>query len=83
MDEPDRFVDAVVVRTLPNAMVLVEFDGGRQAAVHASGSMRVELIRVVPGDRVKVELSPFDGSKGRIVARRSSSPPVDRSDPQP
>ncbi len=63
---PDR--PAVVLETLPNARFRVELEGGAQATVHASGPMRLQLVRAVPGERVIVELSPFDATKGRIVA---------------
>ena len=63
----DRSETARVLETLPNKMLLVETEAGDQVAVHASGAMRVAVIRLVPGDRVRIERSPFDGTKGRIV----------------
>ncbi len=58
----------MVLATLPNEMVLVETENGDRVAVHASGKMRVRIIRVLPGDRIRIERSPFDATKGRIVA---------------
>jgi translation initiation factor IF-1 len=66
-DRLDRSEPAVVVDTLPNKMLLVETRDGARAAVHAAGAMRMAIIRLVPGDVVRIERSPFDSSKGRIV----------------
>lgn len=62
-------VEGVVVETLPNAMFRVELDGGHQLVAHVSGKMRMHSIRILPGDRVKVEVSPYDPVRGRIVYR--------------
>lgn len=62
-------VEAVVVEPLPNAMFRVELDNGHRVLAHVSGKMRKYFIRILPGDRVKVELSPYDLSRGRIVYR--------------
>ena len=62
-------VEAVVVDTLPNAMFKVELDNGHQALAHISGKMRKYFIRILPGDRVRLELSPFDLNRGRITYR--------------
>jgi translation initiation factor IF-1 len=62
-------VEAVVVETLPNAMFRVELENGHRVLAHISGKMRKHFIRILPGDRVKVELSPYDLSRGRIVYR--------------
>jgi len=62
-------VDAVVVEPLPNAMFRVEMDGGHRILAHVSGKIRKNFIRILVGDRVKVELSPYDLSRGRIVYR--------------
>ena len=63
-------VMAVVVETLPNAMFKVELaDSKHQALAHVSGRMRKNFIRILPGDRVAIELSPYDLNRGRIVYR--------------
>jgi len=62
-------VEAVVVETLPNAMFRVELDNGHRVLAHISGRMRKHFIRILPGDRVLVELSPYDLDRGRIVYR--------------
>ena len=60
---------AVVVETLPNAMFKVELENKHQALAHVSGRMRKNFIRILPGDRVAIELSPYDLNRGRIVYR--------------
>jgi len=62
-------VDGTVVESLPNAMFRVELDTGHKVLAHLSGRMRVYYIRVLLGDRVKVELSPYDLTRGRITYR--------------
>jgi len=62
-------VEAVVVEPLPNAMFRVEMDNKHQVLAHISGKMRKNFIRILTGDRVLVELSPYDLSRGRIVYR--------------
>jgi translation initiation factor IF-1 len=62
-------VEAVVVEPLPNAMFRVELENGNRVLAHVSGKMRKHFIRILPGDRVRVELSPYDLSRGRIVYR--------------
>jgi translation initiation factor IF-1 len=62
-------VEGVVAEALPNAMFRVTLDGGRMVLAHLSGKVRLNFVRVVPGDRVQVELSPYDLSKGRITWR--------------
>ncbi|MEX0966459.1 MAG: translation initiation factor IF-1 [Bacteroidia bacterium] len=61
--------DGVVVEALPNAMFRVELENGHQILAHISGKMRMHYIRILPGDKVKVEMSPYDLSKGRITYR--------------
>lgn len=61
--------EGTVVEALPNAMFRVELDAGHKVLAHLSGKMRVHYIRVLLGDRVKVELSPYDLVRGRIVYR--------------
>jgi translation initiation factor IF-1 len=63
-------VEGKVVEALPNAYFKVELDNGHQVLAHASGKMRVHFIRILPGDRVVVELSPYDLTRGRIVYRK-------------
>ena len=65
-------VEAVVVETLPNATFKVELENEHQALAHISGKMRKHFIRILPGDRVLVELSPYDPNRGRIVYRLRS-----------
>ena len=62
-------VEAEVKEALPNAMFKVELENGHEVLAHVSGKMRMNYIRILPGDTVTVELSPYDLSKGRIVYR--------------
>lgn len=62
-------VEGKVVEPLPNAMFRVELDNGHKVLAHVSGRMRMNFIRILPGDRVKVELSPYDLTRGRITYR--------------
>lgn len=62
-------VDGVVIKALPNAMFRVEIDGGHLVLAHVSGKMRMHYIKLLPGDKVAVELSPYDLTKGRIISR--------------
>ncbi len=62
-------VEGVVVEPLPNAMFRVELEGGRRVLAHISGKMRMHYIRILPGDKVTVELSPYDLTRGRITYR--------------
>lgn len=61
--------EGLVIETLPDANFKVKLDEGREILAHLSGRMRLNFIRVLVGDRVKVELSPYDETKGRIVYR--------------
>ncbi len=58
-----------IIETLPNAMFRVELENGHVVLAHVSGKMRMNFIRILPGDRVKLELSPYDLSRGRITFR--------------
>ncbi len=58
-----------VVETLPNAMFRVELENGHVVLAHLSGKMRMHFIRILPGDKVKIELSPYDLNRGRITFR--------------
>lgn len=62
-------VEGVVKEALPNAMFRVELDNGHKVLAHISGKIRMHFIRILPGDRVKVELSPYDLTRGRITFR--------------
>ena len=62
-------VDGTILEALSNAMFKVELDNGHQITAHISGKMRLHYIRILPGDRVKVEMSPYDLTKGRITFR--------------
>ncbi|MCK4409792.1 MAG: translation initiation factor IF-1 [Candidatus Eisenbacteria bacterium] len=62
-------VEGVVVEALPNAMFRVELDNGHKVLAHISGKMRMHYIKILPGDRVTVEVSPYDWSRGRITYR--------------
>jgi translation initiation factor IF-1 len=62
-------VDGTVVEPLPNAMFLVELANGHKVLAHVSGKIRMNFIRILPGDKVTVELSPYDLKRGRITYR--------------
>jgi translation initiation factor IF-1 len=62
-------MEGTVVEPLPNAMFRVELDNGHKVLAHISGKMRMHYIRILPGDRVAVELSPYDLTRGRITYR--------------
>ncbi|MDM5046850.1 translation initiation factor IF-1 [Levilactobacillus brevis] len=62
-------VEGRVTETLPNAMFRVELENGHEILAHVSGKIRMHYIRILPGDRVTVEMSPYDLSKGRITYR--------------
>ncbi|WP_287154612.1 translation initiation factor IF-1 [Candidatus Solincola tengchongensis] len=62
-------VEGTVLEPLPNAMFRVELDNGHKILAHISGKMRMHYIRILPGDRVVVEISPYDLTRGRIVYR--------------
>jgi translation initiation factor IF-1 len=65
-------VEGTVVETLPNAMFRVELPNGHRILAHISGKMRMHFIRILPGDKVTIELSPYDLSRGRITYRSKS-----------
>jgi translation initiation factor IF-1 len=62
-------VEGVVTETLPNAYFRVELANGHKILAHLSGKMRMNFIKILPGDKVKIELSPYDLEKGRITYR--------------
>jgi len=59
----------IVKETLPNTLFRVELEDGREVLAHISGKMRIHRIKVLPGDSVRVEISPYDPSRGRVVYR--------------
>ena len=61
--------DGTITEALSNAMVRVELENGHEVIAHISGKMRMNYIKILPGDRVKLEMSPYDLTKGRIVYR--------------
>lgn len=62
-------VEGTVLEKLPNAMFQVELDNGHKILAHISGKLRMNFIKIIPGDKVKVEMSPYDLTKGRITWR--------------
>ena len=62
-------IEGTVVEKLPNAMFQVELENGPQVLAHISGKLRMNYIRILPGDKVTIELSPYDLTKGRIIWR--------------
>ncbi|MFC1545417.1 translation initiation factor IF-1 [Gemmatimonadota bacterium] len=67
--EEPILVEGTVLEPLPNATFKVELDNGHEVLAHISGKMRMHYIRILPGDRVQVELSPYDLTRGRITYR--------------
>ncbi|MBS4537332.1 translation initiation factor IF-1 [Clostridium sp. D2Q-11] len=63
-------VEGTVIETLPNAMFKVELENGHEILAHISGKLRMNFIRILPGDKVTIELSPYDLSRGRITWRK-------------
>lgn len=62
-------VDGIILEALPNATFRVELENGHEVLAHISGKMRLHYIRILPGDKVSLEMSPYDLSKGRIIYR--------------
>ena len=62
-------IEGIVVEKLPNAMFQVELENGHKVLAHISGKLRMNFIKILPGDKVKLEMSPYDLSKGRIIFR--------------
>jgi translation initiation factor IF-1 len=70
MTKEDKIeVEGTILEALPNAMFRVEMEGGHKILAHISGKMRMHYIKILPGDKVKVELSPYDLTRGRITYR--------------
>ncbi|MCL4385439.1 MAG: translation initiation factor IF-1 [Actinobacteria bacterium] len=63
-------VEGTILEALPNAMFRVELENGHKVLAHISGKMRMHYIKILPGDVVKVELSPYDLTRGRIIYRK-------------
>jgi translation initiation factor IF-1 len=62
-------VEGIILEALPNAMFRVQLDNGHKILAHISGKMRMHFIKILPGDKVKIELSPYDLTRGRITYR--------------
>ena len=71
MAKKDDVIEVIgtVVKPLPNAMFRVKLDNGHEVLCHISGKMRMHYIRILPGDKVRIEMSPYDLERGRIIYR--------------
>mgnify|MGYP001559676201 FL=1 len=69
MKKEKMYQEGVVLENLPSTLFKVKLDDGREILGHLSGKMRLHFIKVLPGDRVRVEMTPYDETKGRIVHR--------------
>ena len=67
--EQTIIMDGTIKETLPNAMFRVNLESGHEILAHISGKMRMNFIKILPGDKVKVEMSPYDLSRGRVIYR--------------
>jgi translation initiation factor IF-1 len=67
-------VDAIVTESLPNARFRAKLESGHEILAHVSGKMRMHYIRILPGDKITIEMSPYDLTKGRIVSRGDRRP---------
>jgi translation initiation factor IF-1 len=67
--EDKILVEGRILEALPNAMFTVEIEGGHKVLAHICGKMRMHYIKILPGDKVRVELSPYDLKRGRIIYR--------------
>ena len=65
-------VEGTVLEKLPNATFKVELENGHQILAHISGKLRMNFIRIIPGDKVMIEMSPYDLTKGRIIRRKGA-----------
>ncbi len=77
--EEGIIVEGTIIDTLPNAMFRVALENGHSVLAHISGKMRKYFIRILPGDKVQIELSPYDLSRGRIVHRMKSNNPANNA----
>lgn len=66
-------VEGTIIEPLPNAMFRVELDNGHKVLAHISGKMRMHFIKILPGDRVTIELSPYDLTRGRVTFRAKTN----------
>ena len=66
-------VEGTIIEPLPNAMFRVELDNGHKVLAHISGKMRMHFIKILPGDRVTIELSPYDLSRSRVTFRAKNA----------
>ncbi len=66
-------VEGTIIEPLPNAMFRVELDNGHRVLAHISGKMRMHFIKILPGDRVTIELSPYDLNRGRVTFRAKTA----------
>lgn len=66
-------VEGTIIEPLPNAMFRVELDNGHKVLAHISGKMRMHFIKILPGDRVTIELSPYDLNRGRVTFRAKAA----------
>ena len=62
-------LEGIVKEVLPNTLFRVEIEGGRMILCHLSGKMRIHFIKILPGDRVRIEMTPYDRDRGRIIYR--------------
>ena len=69
MKEEKNIIEGEVLESLPSTLFKIKLDDGREILGHLSGKMRLHYIKVLPGDRVQVEMTPYDDTKGRIVRR--------------
>ena len=69
MSNSEQTVAGKIVESLPNAIFRVALDDGREVLAHIGGRLRLVVVRLLPGDRVQLELAPYDSGRGRIVAR--------------
>lgn len=69
MKQDKLYQEGTVLESMPSTLFKVRLDDGREILAHLSGKMRLHFIKVLPGDRVRVELTPYDDTKGRIVHR--------------
>lgn len=69
MKEEKNIIEGEVLESLPSTLFKVKLDDGREVLGHLSGKMRLHYIKVLPGDRVQIEMTPYDDTKGRIVRR--------------
>ncbi len=69
MKESKTYIEGMVLESLPSTLFKVKLDDNREILAHLSGKMRLHYIKVLPGDRVRVEMTPYDETKGRIIHR--------------